>query len=98
MYQKCPLCKAIGLFKKEICPVCLGERIINKEDGTPPSKHYIPYSAPYYPYSPYLYVPDYPWINPIIYSGGTNMSQTLVGEISLSTVTTKIYPSTFTSN
>ena len=59
MYQKCPICKSKGVLKNnEQCPVCLGERIIHKENGLPPSKQwnspYIPiypsYPSPWNPY------------------------------------------------
>ena len=75
MYQKCPTCKSKGLFKKETCPICLGERIIHKESGLPPSKYVTPftYPAPYIPYNPYS--PCYPLTNPIITTGGTNVTQ-----------------------
>ena len=43
MYQTCPLCKGKGTFKKESCPVCLGEHIIAKNTGLPPSKYIDPY-------------------------------------------------------
>jgi hypothetical protein len=43
MYQTCPLCKGKGTFKKSSCPVCLGERIIAKNTGLPPSKYVVPY-------------------------------------------------------
>ena len=58
-YQKCPVCKANGIFKKESCPVCLGERVIDKSTGLPPTKYISPYisypfTIPYYPIYPIL--------------------------------------------
>lgn len=49
-YQKCPLCEGLGevpvkwissgtsniLPQSEVCPVCLGTRIINEDTGLPP--------------------------------------------------------------
>lgn len=67
MYQNCPTCNATGKFKRKICPVCFGERIINEEDGLPPSRHYIPPFSPYVPLWPT--VPQYPWEYPIITYG-----------------------------
>jgi len=63
-YQKCPFCR--GKQRKEICPVCLGEKIINKKTGLPPSKYVYPYvTYPVYPNWPSL--PEYPYYqNPII--------------------------------
>ena len=78
MYQRCPTCKSKGLFKKEICPTCLGERIVHKKSGLPPSKYIIPFTPiqPYIPYSPC--VPSYPWTNPIMYQGGI-INQNVLG-------------------
>ena len=66
MYQKCPTCKSKGLFKKEICPTCLGERIIHKENGLPPSKYTI---VP-------TFTPVYPWYNPTYIGESTGISIT----------------------
>jgi hypothetical protein len=102
MYQNCPICKKTGIFKKEVCPVCLGERIINKETGSPPSKYIAPWNIPYIPVSPSI--PYYPYPSyPITYIGGTEIPQILSGtitttDIAMSTASTKQYPSTFTIN
>lgn len=67
-YQKCPLCKGKGTIKKEMCPTCLGERILCKKTGLPPSKYVYPYSYPVFPvYPTYPTYPEYPFYhNPII--------------------------------
>jgi len=50
----------------------LGERIINEESGTPPSKNPLPYYPviPYYP-TPYPFYPQYPiitWMDTIAHT------------------------------
>jgi len=79
MYQRCPICKGRGILKQESCPTCLGERIINKKSGLPPSKYVIPFTyiptQPYVPFNPYS--PCYPLTSPNIYTGGTAQQQIL---------------------
>jgi len=66
-FNRCPVCKGKGLFKKEICPTCLGERIIHEDNGLPPSKQIISYPT---------FTPVYPWYNPTYIGGPTNSSVT----------------------
>lgn len=86
-YQRCCLCKGKGVLKQDPCPVCLGERILNKKTGLPPSKYVAPYQyVPYYPY-----YPTYPVYKPTI-------SWEVSSTDGMSTVTSKEYPFTLTNN
>lgn len=88
-YQKCPFCR--GKQRKETCPICLGEKIINKKTGLPPSKYVYPYvTYPVYPVYPSY--PTYPY-----YITTDTISSVRIDE-STSSVTSKQYPSTFTTN
>jgi hypothetical protein len=82
MFQKCPICKGKGTFKKSSCPTCLGERIINNDSGLPPSKIFIPTVYPIYPY-----YQD----GTIYFKNGTVITP------DPTTITTKTYPSTLTN-
>ena len=61
-FNRCPVCKGKGLFKKETCPTCLGERIIHKENGLPPSKQFVSYPT---------FAPMYPWFTPTYIGDGS---------------------------
>lgn len=92
MYQKCPICKEKGLLKKKTCSTCLGERILHKRYGVPPSQMKDPYY--YSPGYPTITPPDYYNTGPICRRTG---GVTCGGGIS-STVTNQHVPSTYTSS
>lgn len=73
-YQKCCLCKGKGTIKREICPTCLGEKILCKKTGLPPSKYIAPYFPtfpvyPTYPTGPYYHNPIITWTESVDNTG-----------------------------